>query len=284
MRQIIAERLTDLRRRIADAAHAAHRDPASVRVIAVSKTQPAEFIAEALAAGQVDFGENYVQELVSKAQQLGTHVVGGGSGGGPPHTCQQHAHPSLTNSKADSRAMPCMGGAGDRTRDTLEPTSLCWHFIGRLQRNKLNAVLPHVQWIHGVDSLALAQAIDARAGRPIDVLIQVNIGDEATKSGVAPDAVIPLLAACATLQHVHIRGMMCIPPPVDSADAARPYFARLRDVCDAANQAACYPSALTELSMGMSANFAAAIVEGSTMVRIGTAIFGERPAADCAPA
>lgn len=222
MREVIADNLARVRQQIADAAQAAGRGVASIRLIAVSKHQPPEAVDAAFAAGQRDFGENYVQELVEKT------------------------------------------GAGT------------WHFIGHLQRNKINALLPHVHWIHGIDSPALAQAIAQRATAPINGLIQINLDDETSKAGIAPDQLIPLLTACAALPQLRLHGLMAIPRPRDDPNAMRPAFAQLRLLLASANRAACYPHPLTELSMGMSADFPAAIAEGATMLRIGTAIFGER--------
>jgi pyridoxal phosphate enzyme (YggS family) len=156
-----------------------------------------------------------------------------------------------------------------------------WHLIGHLQRNKVKFVCDLFDLIHSVDSLPLAQDIDRRAaqhGTVMPILIQVNIGAEPTKSGVAPADVLPLAQQVAALPQVAIRGLMCIPPEMDDPEAVRPYFAQLRGLAEQIGQAHLAPVAMTELSMGMSHDFEVAVEEGATMVRVGSAIFGPRPA------
>lgn len=144
-----------------------------------------------------------------------------------------------------------------------------WHMIGHLQRNKARAAIGLFEWIHSVDDVALAQAVDrhaAGAGRTVPILLEVNTSGEGTKHGVAPEAAGALLEAIRPLRHVEVRGLMTMAPLVRDPEEARPYFRRLREVADRFR--------LRELSMGMSQDFEAAIEEGATMVRIGTAIFG----------
>jgi pyridoxal phosphate enzyme (YggS family) len=148
----------------------------------------------------------------------------------------------------------------------LADLPLARHFNGHLQRNKAKDVAGRVALIHGVDGLALAEAIDRRAASPQDVLVEVNLGGEATKSGVAPDALPALLDQIAPLARVRCRGLMAIPPP----GAGRPHFRRLAALARA--------HGLPELSMGMSDDFEEAIEEGATIVRVGTALFGPRGA------
>jgi hypothetical protein len=146
-----------------------------------------------------------------------------------------------------------------------------WHLIGSLQSNKARDAVMAFDWIHSVDRLDLARELDRRAqaaGRKVSGLLQVNLGDEPQKGGAAPGEVKPLLDAMRSLAHLEIRGLMAIPPQVPDAEAARPYFRRLRELRDAAG--------LEHLSMGMSADYAVAIEEGATMVRVGTSIFGAR--------
>jgi pyridoxal phosphate enzyme (YggS family) len=219
----VAGRLAAVRARIDAAARAAGRDPSSVTLVAVSKTQPAEAIRAAYAAGQRDFGENYAQELVAK-----------------------HA------------ALADLDG-------------LRWHFIGALQRNKAKDVAPRAHVIEAVDRLELARELDKRAaaaGRTLEVLLEVNVGGEASKSGAAPADVPALVDAVRALPRLALRGLMTIPPEVDDPADARPYFAALRALAQ--------EHGLAELSMGMSHDFEAAIAEGATLVRVGTAIFGAR--------
>jgi PLP dependent protein len=156
-----------------------------------------------------------------------------------------------------------------------------WHLIGHLQRNKVKVVCDLFDLIESVDSLALAQAINARAaqhGLMMPILVQVNIGDETTKSGVAATEALALVQQVALLPHVSVRGLMCVPPPVDTPEHARPYFAQLRTLAEWIARQQIPNTSMTELSMGMSHDFEVAIEEGATMVRVGSAIFGPRPA------
>jgi PLP dependent protein len=152
-----------------------------------------------------------------------------------------------------------------------------WHLIGHLQRNKAGRAVTLFDRIHGVDDLELARTLSRRAeeaGRTVTALVQVNVGGEAGKFGVAPDALAALLREAASLPGLRIDGLMSIGPAVERSEDARPYFARTRDLRDASERA--LGLRLPELSMGMSGDFEVAIEEGSTMVRVGTALFGPR--------
>ena len=220
----IAARLAEVRERIERAALAAGRDPASVRLVAVSKGQPAAKIRAAYAAGQRVFGENYAQELKAKAAEL----------------------------------------AG------LE--GLRWHFTGHLQTNKARLVAPIVEMVQTLDSEALGRELAKRApGHRLRALIEVNIGAEAQKGGVSPEAALGVTRALLGVAGLEVAGLMCVPP---AGEPPRPAFARLRELRDA--MAISLNRALPELSMGMSSDFEDAIAEGATLVRVGTAIFGER--------
>ncbi|MBI4237294.1 MAG: YggS family pyridoxal phosphate-dependent enzyme [Deltaproteobacteria bacterium] len=151
-----------------------------------------------------------------------------------------------------------------------------WHFIGHLQRNKVKAVLPYIRWIHSLDSLALAEVIERRATRPVRCLIEVNIGGEASKSGVPPTGVRAMVEQLRGCRNIELRGLMCIPPPADAPEANRPHFRAVAALLRAINASGLTPTPLTELSMGMSDDFEIAIEEGATMIRIGTALFGAR--------
>jgi pyridoxal phosphate enzyme (YggS family) len=156
-----------------------------------------------------------------------------------------------------------------------------WHLIGHLQRNKVKFVCDLFQMIESVDSLALAQDLNTRAARRdmvMPILIQVNIGDETTKSGVEASQALALVQQIAALPHVAVKGLMCVPPAVDIAEHARSYFVQLRTLAEQIKGARLPNVAMTELSMGMSHDFEVAIEEGATMVRVGSAIFGPRPA------
>jgi PLP dependent protein len=146
-----------------------------------------------------------------------------------------------------------------------------WHLIGSLQTNKARDAVQLFDWIHSVDREELARELDRRAhqsGRSVKVLVQVNVGEEPQKGGVKPSELKSLLDAMAGLGNLNVRGLMCIPPAAETAEASRPWFKRLRDLRDAAG--------LEHCSMGMSGDFEVAIEEGATMVRVGTAIFGPR--------
>jgi pyridoxal phosphate enzyme (YggS family) len=226
---LIAENLTAINSRIVAAAQAAGRRPSEVRLVAVSKTKPADAVDEAAAAGQLIFGENYVQELTAKATAV---------------------------------------------RQPVE-----WHFIGHLQSNKVRQIAGLVTMIHSVDRLSLAEEISrqwGRLGRDCNVLIQVNVSGEETKSGTTAAAALDLVRQVAALPHLRIRGLMTMPPFFDDPEAARPYFRELSRLARRIETLAIPGVAMTELSMGMSGDFAVAIAEGATLVRIGSAIFGER--------
>ena len=225
--QFSPERLQAVLARIAAAARRAGRDPAAVRLLAVSKQQPLEAIAAAADAGQKEFGENYVREGVAKVEAL--------------------------------RGRP-----------------LTWHFIGQLQGNKTREVAEHFQWVHTVDRERVATRLDAQRpyqAPPLEVLLQVRLGDEPGKGGVQPADLPRLAEFVAGLPRLRLRGLMCIPPPVEGEALQRPPFARLRSLLEDLNRRG---HALDTLSMGMSADLEAAVLEGATLVRIGTAVFGPR--------
>ncbi len=219
----VKENLAAVRERIAGAAVAAGRDPASVRLVAVSKTKPAELIREAYDAGQRDFGENYAQELVQKADALA----------------------SLDGIR--------------------------WHFIGHLQSNKSKMIAPRAAMVHSVDSASLAKELGKRSPKKLPVLIEVNVSGELTKSGCAPSDVETVFGAVEAQPMLGLSGLMTMPPPGDLL-VARKMFDALRALRDAHGGTARLP----ELSMGMTDDLEIAIACGSTIVRVGTAIFGTR--------
>jgi pyridoxal phosphate enzyme (YggS family) len=225
--QFLGANLASVRQRIAAAAQRAGRAPESVTLIGVSKTQPVAAVADAIAAGLRDLGENYVQEGVTKITQLGRE-------------------------------------------------SVAWHFIGQLQSNKTKPVAEHFDWVHTVDRLKIAERLSAQRphyGPELQVCLQVQVEDEPQKGGVPPSDLPALADAVARLPRLKLRGLMCIPPAHDDEARQRAAFARLRVLRDSLNAAG---HALDVLSMGMSADFEAAILEGATHVRVGTAIFGPR--------
>lgn len=226
----IVDNLQAVRARIAAAALHAGRDPATIGLLAVSKTFGADAVIAARAAGQQAFGESYVQEAVDKIAQV-------------------------------------------------DDPGIEWHFIGPLQSNKTRPVAEHFHWVHSVSSLRIAQRLsDQRpAGLgPLSICLQVNVSGEATKAGVS-EAELPALAqAVAALPGLRLRGLMCIPAPADGMDAQRPPFARLARML---RRLQVDGLAVDTLSMGMSDDLEAAVAEGATWVRVGTAIFGVRPPA-----
>ena len=162
--------------------------------------------------------------------------------------------------------------------DALEDLSLTWHFIGRLQANKTRPVAERFQWVHGLDRLHLAERLSAQRSvhlPPLNVCLQVNLGGEASKAGVAPGELAALAAAVAPLPRLRLRGLMCLPPAESDPARQRAWFARLRELRETLNAAG---ARLETLSMGMSGDFESAILEGATVVRIGTALFGPRSA------
>lgn len=231
MTETIAMRLERVREAIAQAAHRADRDPAEIALIAVSKTHPPSAVAEAVAAGQRLFGENTVQDALTK--------------------------------------IPHLAGQG-----------LNWHFLGHLQSNKARFLPGHFQWLHALHSVALATRLERLAladGASLACLIEVNITRHPGRQGVAPEALPALLEGLLGLglTALSLRGLMALGPYPAGEREVRAAFAQVRALRDDCRQRFGLAD-FNELSMGMSGDFAEAILEGSTLVRIGSAIFGER--------
>jgi len=225
----IHDNLQAVRQRIARAAQAAGRAAAGVTLLAVSKTQPAALLEQAVAAGQQAFGENYVQEAVEKMDALA-------------------------------------GGIGKERVRALE-----WHLVGPLQSNKTRLAAERFDWVQSVESERIARRLSGqRSGNlpPLNVLIQVNVSGEGSKSGVAPAEAPPLALSVAKLPRLKLRGLMAIPEP--GADVAR--YRELKGLYEKLKGEFCFDT----LSVGMSDDLELAVAEGATMVRIGTAIFGAR--------
>jgi PLP dependent protein len=160
-------------------------------------------------------------------------------------------------------------------------TNVIWHFIGRLQRRKVKAVIGRFQLIHSVDSLDLARVINRRAeeqGLCQSVLLELNIGNEPSKTGFSASELVNVLDVLDAMPNLAVKGLMAIPPAIETPEAARPYFRAVRDLADSLKRSAPTNIRMDELSMGMSRDFEIAVEEGATYVRIGTAIFGQRPA------
>lgn len=163
--------------------------------------------------------------------------------------------------------------------EALDREGVVWHFIGTLQRRKVKSVVGRFETIHSVDSMALAEEIARQAkaaGLRQRVLLEVNLGEESSKGGFAPAALVQVLPLLNELEQLDVRGLMAIPPPTATAEAARPYFRQLRELAQALTAQGCRNINMLELSMGMSHDFAVAVEEGATYVRVGTAIFGAR--------
>ena len=223
----IGTALKAVRTRIAALEHRYGRAPGSVTLLAVSKTKPPEAVRAALAAGQRAFGENHLQDAMTKVEAF----------------------------------------AGE---------NVSWHFIGAVQSNKTRPIAARFDWVHGIEREKIAARLSAQrpADRgPLDVCIEVNVSGEDTKSGVSPAEVEPLARLVRELPGLRLRGLMAIPRPAEDFEAQRVPFRRLREILDDLNAKGL---GLDTLSMGMTADLEAAIAEGATMVRVGTAIFGPR--------
>ena len=224
----VTENLTRVRERIENEAAVAGRKPCEITLVAVSKRHGVDAIRAAMAAGQRDFGENFVDEAVGKIAELG--------------------HDGLV-----------------------------WHYIGAIQSNKTRDIAANFDWVHTVDREKIARRLnDQRPDTmaPLNVCLQINIDDEPQKAGIAPGDAAGLAAFVASQPRLRLRGLMCLPKAEDDPERQRVPFAsmaRLRDELRATHDG------LDTLSMGMTGDMAAAIREGATMLRIGTAIFGPRP-------
>jgi pyridoxal phosphate enzyme (YggS family) len=233
----IVVNLIQVRERIELAALAAKREPEEVELLAVSKTFPASAVEEAMHAGQSSFGENYVQEAVEKITKL----------------------------------------------EKLRPW-LIWHFIGPLQSNKTREVAEHFNWVHSVDRLKIAERLSTQRGEfsnlgELQVCVQVNVSQEDSKSGVALADAEDLCNAISKLPNIVLRGLMAIPAPTPDPAIQRREFALVRECFERIRLAHLLDPGyqfFDNLSMGMSDDLESAIAEGSTMVRVGTAIFGKR--------
>lgn len=231
----INEKLQAVNASIDSAMAAVGRPRNEVQLLAVSKTFPAEAVVEAVAAGQLAFGENYVQEALEKQAAV-------------------------------AKALP--------------DTAIAWHFIGPIQSNKTRPIAASFDWVHTVERLKIAQRLSEQRPEgmaPLNICLQVNISGEASKSGAAPEDLPELARAVALLPNLRLRGLMAIPEPETDFERQRAAFARVRSLYEQLReQLRADGMALDTLSMGMSGDLAAAIAEGATIVRIGSAIFGAR--------
>lgn len=223
----IADNVKNVSQRIQKATKLASREENSVQLLAVTKTRSPEELKTAIQTGLTQFGENYLQEALTKINAL-----------------QQH--------------------------------DLVWHFIGPIQSNKTRAIAENFDWVHSVDRLKVAQRLSAQRPetlKPLNICIQVNINDESSKSGIPLSELGALSKAIAELPNLTLKGLMTIPASSQHEDALRNSFSEMHCAFESLKQT--YPSVDT-LSMGMSGDIETAIEEGSTMVRVGTALFGQR--------
>jgi pyridoxal phosphate enzyme (YggS family) len=234
----IATQLEQVRKRIDKACESAGRDPRSVTLLAVSKTFGPEAVIAAVQAGQRAFGENYVQEGVAKITALAQWAA----------------------------AQPA-------------PPALQWHCIGPLQSNKSRPVAEHFDWVHSVDRLKIAQRLSEQRPEglaPLQICLQVNIDGGPNKSGVAPADALDLALAVQELPRLVLRGLMTLPEPTEDPAQALAVHRQARELFDRLNASGRLHRPLDTLSMGMSADLEPAVAAGSTLVRVGTAIFGGR--------
>lgn len=238
----IAENLQMLREEIASSCAQAGRKVSEVQLVAVSKTKPWTMILEAANAGHFDFGENYMQEALEKIAAAADWA------------------------KADEARMLITG-------------KIHWHYIGHLQSNKAKFIPGIFSLVHSLDRLSLAEALNREAekkGVRIAALLQINSDAEDSKAGIAAENALEFLEKCNEFTSLEIRGLMCIPNPDLQKQEPRRAFAELRELREKINSAQVYRSPLQDLSMGMSGDFREAILEGATIVRVGSAIFGAR--------
>lgn len=223
----ISIRLAQVQQRIRLAESRSGRPANSVRLLAVSKSWPAQALLEAVAAGQHAFGENYLQEALAKIA-------------------------------------------------ALHDQSLEWHYIGTIQSNKCREIATHFDWVHSVDRLKVARRLSEQrptGAPPLNICLQINISNEASKSGINPEEALDIAREITTLPNIRLRGLMAIPEAIKGLDAQRLLF---RQVHELQERLIANGLNLDTLSMGMSGDMEAAIAEGATIVRVGSAIFGQR--------
>jgi pyridoxal phosphate enzyme (YggS family) len=236
----ISQNLQDVHARIAAAAAKVSRDPQDILMLAVSKKFNAETVMQAIEAGQLNFGENYVQEALEKIEEVAR----------------------LQNNALEATGKPI--------------ALLKWHFIGPIQSNKTRSLATHFDWVHSIERETIASRLSDQRPEgmtPLNICIQVNVSHEDSKSGVAPDEVPQLARAIAGMRGLCLRGLMAIPQATTDFETQTAAFRTVRELY---TQLKNDGLAVDTLSIGMSADLEAAINEGATIVRIGSAIFGQR--------
>lgn len=267
-RDSLKDRYLTVKQQIETAARRDGRDAQSVILVAVSKYAGIEQVRELISLGHRDFGENYVHSLLQKASMI------------DEWSQRQRTLPSaLPAGKKPAPGGSVQGGMPLNIAASTPSAGIRWHLIGHLQRNKVKKAVEFSRLIHTVDSLRVAEDIQLAAnklGRPVDVLLQVNTSGESSKSGIAPAAAMHLVEAIETMVHVRVRGLMTMAPHTDNPEDARPTFSRCRELYDEIRRSGLGGEYFNILSMGMSADYEVAISEGSNLVRVGSAIFGDR--------
>ena len=244
--QTLSERYAAGQERIADAARRGGQSPDHIVLVAVTKYASIDQVRELIELGHVDLGESQMQNLVQRAAQIDEFL-------------QRHRQLGVAKASA-------------------VPSKVRWHMIGHLQRNKVRKIIDLTRLIHSVDSLRLAEEIQAAATKleePVETLVQVNVSGEKSKFGVAPAAVRHLIDQMDTMLNVRVRGMMCMAPAVDDPEQVRPIFRRAKELFDDIARTGVTGDRFDILSMGMSSDYEVAIECGANMVRVGTGIFGE---------
>ncbi len=237
---LIGENLRAVRTRMEAAAKRSGRDPESITLIAVSKLNPAESVESAISHGQLEFGENWVKELLEKETEVAHYL---------------------------------------EETNAAKSNDIKWHFIGHLQTNKVKQLIGKTVLIHSVDSYKLASVIDTESKKKdviTDILLEINIGDEESKYGIAPDEAVSFADSLKELKNIKIRGLMTVAPICDDPEANRPYFKKMRDLFIDIKAKNNDNISMDVLSMGMTLDFETAIEEGATHIRVGTGIFGAR--------
>ncbi|MHC4911256.1 MAG: YggS family pyridoxal phosphate-dependent enzyme [Planctomycetota bacterium] len=238
-----------VKERIARAARRSGRAPEDIILVAVTKYASIDQVRQLIEFGQVDLGESRVQQLVQRAAQIDEYIE-------------------------RQRLVRGRGAACEGVR---------WHMIGHLQRNKARKVLPRIRLVHSLDSLRLAEEIQiagAKLPEPVEVLVQINVQGDKGKYGVAPAAVRHLVDQIDTMMNIRPRGLMCMAPPVEDPEDSRPVFSMCREIFDDVRRSGSGGEQFDVLSMGMTSDYEVAIECGANIVRVGSAIFGERAETD----
>lgn len=245
---MIQNNITNVLQRIEEACKRSHRSKEEVVLIAVSKTKPITMLKEAYNAGIREFGENKVQELCDKDEKVKSFLRD-----------NQTEFPTAQTANLSHE--------------------INWHMIGHLQRNKVKYIIDKVKLIHSVDSLRLAEQINIEAkkkGVIVDILIEINIADEESKFGVKPSEAEALIREISSLSSIRVKGLMTVAPYTENAEENRSFFKKMHQLYVDINEKNIDNVTMKILSMGMTGDYEVAIEEGSTMVRVGTGIFGER--------